>query len=212
MVAVTGRISGRDLGSVMRDVKKTVDSAALSPGMYVEYGGLYRIQQDSFRGLLLVMTAAVLLVFGLMLYLYERFAAPIAILTVALLAAAAVFPALWWTGVELNITSMVGLTMIVGISSEASIFYMSQWKTSSSTLALEAALVEAGTLRFRPIVMTAIAAMLALLPLALGIGQGSAMLQPLAIAIIAGLVLTMPAVLLLLPVLIRVLSMRGPQG
>ncbi|MEO8213649.1 MAG: efflux RND transporter permease subunit, partial [Myxococcales bacterium] len=206
MVAVTGRISGRDLGFVMRDVKKTVGSDVLPPGMYVEYGGLYRIQQDSFHGLILVMVAAALLVFGLLLYLYEWFAAPIAVLAVALLAAAAVFPALWWTGSELNITSMVGLTMIVGISSEASIFYMSQFQQSSSTLGPAAALVEAATLRFRPIAMTALAAILALLPLALGIGQGSAMLQPLAIAIIAGLVLTVPAVLLLLPALLRLLS------
>jgi multidrug efflux pump subunit AcrB len=206
MVAVTGRISGRDLGFVMRDVKKAVGSAALPPGTYVEYGGLYRIQQDSFHGLILVMVAAALLVFGLLLYLYEWFAAPVAILAVALLAALAVFPALWWTGAELNITSMVGLTMIVGISSEASIFYMSQFQKSSSELGAQAALIEAGTLRLRPIVMTALAAILALLPLALGIGQGSALLQPLAIAIIAGLVLTVPAVLLLLPVLLRALS------
>ena len=206
MVAVTGRISGRDLGSVMQDVQKIVGATTLPSGMYAEYGGLYRIQRDSFQGLILVMVAAVLLIFGLLLYLYEWLAAPVAILSVALLAALAVFPALWLTGVELNITSMVGLTMIVGISSEASIFYMSQFHESSREQGSQAALVEAGTLRFRPIAMTALAAILALLPLALGIGQGSAMLQPLAIAIIAGLLLTVPAVLLLLPVLLRILS------
>jgi len=206
MVAVTGRIAGRDLGSVMLDVQRVVGAAPLPPGTYVEYGGLYRVQRDSFQGLILVMVAAVLLVFALLLYLYEWLAAPGAILLVALLAASAVFPALWLTGVELNITSMVGLTMIVGISSEASIFYMSQFYESSAKQSPRAALIEAGTLRFRPIVMTALAAILALLPLALGIGQGSSMLQPLAIAIVAGLLLTVPAVLLLLPALLRVLS------
>jgi multidrug efflux pump subunit AcrB len=206
LVAVTGRISGRDLGSVMQDVKKAVGSSPLLPGIYAEYGGLYRLQQDSFQGLILVLLAALMLVFGLLLYLYEWFAAPFAILAVALLAAAAVFPALWLTGIELNITSLVGLTMIVGISSEASIFYMSQFRDSSLCDGPAAALIAAGTLRFRPIAMTALAAILALLPLALGIGQGSAMLQPLAIAIIAGLLLTVPAVLLLLPVFLRVLS------
>ncbi len=208
MVAVTGRISGRDMGSVMRDVTGAVGAVPLSAGAYVEYGGLYRVQQESFRGLLVVLLAAALLVFALLTYLYERFAAPVSILVVALLAASAVFPALWITGIELNITSMVGLTMIVGISAEAAIFYMSQFQDSSSRLDRDDALLEAGKLRFRPIAMTALAAMLALLPLALGIGQGSAMLQPLAIAIIAGLMLTVPAVLLVLPTLYHLLSRR----
>ena len=86
MVAVTGRISGRDMGSVMTDVKHAVGAMNLPPGSYVEYGGLYHEQQKSFRGLMGVFVAAVLLLFTLLLYLYERFSAPLAILVVALLA------------------------------------------------------------------------------------------------------------------------------
>ena len=205
MVAVTGRIFGRDLGSVMRDVRHAVSGVALPAGVYVEYGGLYREQQSSFRGLLTVLGAAALLVFLVLLYQYESFAAPVAILAMDLFAATAVFSGLWWTGTELNISSLMGLTMILGISSEAAVFFMTQWKDSLGRVPFAEALVEAGRLRFRPIVMTALAAILALLPLALGIGQGAAMLQPLAIAIIAGLVLTLPAVLLLLPVLFSLL-------
>ena len=210
MVAVTGRISGRDLGSVMHDVKRAVGAMKLSKGSYVEYGGLYQEQQASFRGLVGVLVAAVLLLFSLLLYLYERFSAPVSILAVALLATTAVFSGLWWTGTELNITSMMGLTMIVGISSEAAIFYMSQWAELDSTLPFDERLLQAGVLRFRPILMTALAAILALLPLALGIGQGSAMLAPLALAIISGLVLTVPAVLLVLPVLFHLIDSRSP--
>jgi CzcA family heavy metal efflux pump len=209
MVAVTGRIFGRDLGSVMRDVRQAVSGVALPVGVYVEYGGLYREQQASFRGLLTVLVAAALLVFLVLLYQYESFAAPVAILVMDLFAATAVFSGLWWTGTELNISSLMGLTMIIGISSEAAVFFMTQWKDSLARVPFAEALVEAGRLRFRPIVMTALAAILALLPLALGIGQGAAMLQPLAIAIIAGLVLTLPAVLLLLPVLFSLL--RGKR-
>ncbi|TAM45754.1 MAG: efflux RND transporter permease subunit [Acidobacteria bacterium] len=205
MVAVTGRIFGRDLGSVMRDVRRAVSGVALPAGVYVEYGGLYREQQSSFRGLLTVLVAAALLVFLVLLYQYESFAAPVAILVMDLFAATAVFSGLWWTGTELNISSLMGLTMILGISSEAAVFFMTQWKDSLGRVPFAEALVEAGRLRFRPIVMTALAAILALLPLALGIGQGASMLQPLAIAIIAGLVLTLPAVLLLLPVLFSLL-------
>ncbi len=209
MVAVTGRIFGRDLGSVMRDVRSAVSGVALPAGVYVQYGGLYQEQQSSFRGLLTVLVAAALLVFLVLLYQYESFAAPVAILAMDLFAATAVFSGLWWTGTELNISSLMGLTMILGISSEAAVFFMTQWKDSLGRVPFAEALVEAGRLRFRPIVMTALAAILALLPLALGIGQGAAMLQPLAIAIIAGLVLTLPAVLLLLPVLFSLL--RGER-
>jgi len=209
MVAVTGRIFGRDLGSVMRDVRQAVSGVALPAGVYIEYGGLYQEQQSSFRGLLTVLVAAALLVFLVLLYQYESFAAPVAILVMDLFAATAVFSGLWWTGTELNISSLMGLTMILGISSEAAVFFMTQWKDSLGRVPFGEALVEAGRLRFRPIVMTALAAILALLPLALGIGQGAAMLQPLAIAIIAGLVLTLPAVLLLLPVLFSLL--RGER-
>jgi multidrug efflux pump subunit AcrB len=201
MVAVTGRIAGRDMGSVMRDVRSAVAGVSMPPGAYVSYGGLYEVQQQSFRDLALVLLAASVLVLALLLYLYEGFAAPLAILGVAVLAAGAVFPALWLAGIELNITSMVGLTMIVGISAEAAIFYMSQFQESRRALDPVPALLEAGRLRLRPIVMTALAAILALLPLALGLGQGSAMLQPLAVAIIGGLIVTVPAVLLLLPAL-----------
>jgi multidrug efflux pump subunit AcrB len=212
MVAVTGRIEGRDLGSVMRDVRRSLADVHLGAGEYVRYGGLYQEQQKSFRGLLGVLLAAVVLVFLLLLYLYEQFAAPLAILLVDGLAATAVFSGLWWTGSELNVSSMMGLTMIVGISSEAAVFYMTQWRECSETLPFVDALVAAGRLRLRPILMTALAAIGALLPLALGIGAGSAMLQPLAIAIIAGLVVTVPGVLLVLPVVFGVFVRRSGGG
>ncbi len=206
MVAVTGRISGRDMGSVMRDVKAKVGLAGLPASVYVRYGGLYRQQQESFRGLLMVLAAATALVFVLLLAMYENLRVAAAILFTDLLAVSGVFSGLWWTGSELNISSMMGLTMIVGISSEAAIFLMTQWQESRREHEPLEALAVAARLRFRPILMTALAAILALLPLALGIGQGSAMLQPLAIAIISGLLLTVPLVLVVLPALIVLLG------
>jgi CzcA family heavy metal efflux pump len=210
MVAVTGRISGRDLGSVMRDVKATVARVQLPAGAYVAYGGLYREQQRSFRDLVGVLLAAVILVFVLLLYLYERFAAPLAVLIVDAMAATAVFVGLWWTGTELDISSMMGLTMIVGISSEAAVFYLSQWKESRQEMPFQEALVSAGRLRLRPILMTALAAIGALVPLALALGAGAAMLQPLAIAIVAGLTATVPGVLLVLPAVFS--GLAGASG
>ena len=212
MVAVTGRIEGRDLGSVIREIKDAVGRMSLAPGIYAEYGGLYQEQQKSFRSLTLVLGAAVLLVFVVLVYLYEEFSIPVAILATSLLAGVTVFPGLWLTRSELNISSMMGLTMIVGISAEAAVFFATQLQESRRRLDLASALREAGRLRLRPIVMTGLAAILALLPLALGVGQGSAMLQPLAIAIISGLLVTMPAVLVVLPVLVYLMTRRPVSG
>src|SRR4029077_18536097 len=161
-------------------------------------GGLYAEQQRSFRGLAAVFAAAVLLVATLLLYLYEEWAVVLAILTSVGLSVAAVFIGLWVTGTELDISAMMGLTMIVGIVAEIAVFYFAEF--SQPLVADTAALVTAGRHRLRPILMTSLIAILALLPLALGIGTGSSMQTPLAIAIISGLIAAVPLVLLLMPV------------
>lgn len=203
MVAVTGRISGRDLGSTIRDVKQALAGAALVPApLYYELGGLYQQQQIAFRGLLAVLVAAAALVFTLLLFLYERFRVAIAILLMPLLAMAAVFIGLWVTGTELNITAMMGMTMVLGIVTEVAVFYFSEYTALIAAGAEpRAALADAGVNRMRPIAMTTIATALALMPLAIGWGQGAAMQQPLAIAIISGLIVQLPLVLILMPVL-----------
>ena len=211
MVAVTGRISGRDLGSTIRDVKQVLAQPGLLPAdMYYELGGLYQQQQIAFRGLIAVFVAALALVFLLLLFLYEEFAAAIAILVSPLLAMAAVFTGLWLTGIELNITAMMGMTMIVGIVTEVSIFYFSEYHDLlSKKTEKDAALIQAGNNRLRPIVMTTLAAILALLPLALALGQGSAMQQPLAVAIISGLLVQVPLVVIVMPVFYGWMSQRA---
>lgn len=203
MVAVTARIEGRDMGSTVADVKSALDRSGLVTGSdYYELGGLYREQQIAFRGLMAVIVAAFFLVFALLLYLYERFRVAVSIIVMPLLAMPAVFLGLWVTGTELNITAMMGMTMVVGIVTEVAIFYFSEFQmlVTNGTAPREA-LLRAGINRFRPIAMTTLAAILALLPLALALGQGSAMLQPLAIAIISGLIVQMPLVLIVMPML-----------
>jgi CzcA family heavy metal efflux pump len=208
MVAVTARISGRDLGSTIRAVKDTLSASGLLPDdMYYELGGLYKQQQIAFRGLIAVFVASLALVFLLLLFLYEEFAAAVAIMISPLLATGAVFIGLWLTDIELNITAMMGMTMIVGIVTEVSIFYFSEYhellRQGGDRLT---ALVQAGSNRMRPIAMTTLAAILALLPLALALGQGSAMQQPLAVAIIAGLLVQIPLVVVVMPLLYRLLA------
>ncbi len=200
MIAVTGRVSGRDMGSTIRDVKALLSRPGLVPKeVYYSLGGLYEQQQIAFAGLVWVFGAAVLLVFLLILFLYESFLVAAIIMMTTLLSVSAVFIGLWITGTELNISSMMGMTMIVGIVTEVAIFYLSEYYDLRPTMNKRAALIEAGKNRMRPIVMTTLATILALLPLALGIGRGSAMQQPLAIAIISGLVTALPLVLIVLP-------------
>ena len=203
MVAVTARIAGRDLGSTVADVQAMLRKSNLFPaGTYYQLGGLYQQQQIAFRGLLAVLGAAVALVFLLLLFLFERFSSALAIIAMPLIAMAAVFIGLWLTRTELNISAMMGMTMIVGIVTEIAIFYFSEYyRLIEHGMPREDALIEAGLNRARPIAMTTIAAMLALLPLALALGQGASMQQPLAIAIISGLMVQMPLVLLVMPVL-----------
>jgi len=156
-----------------------------------------------------VFGSAVALVFLLLIFLYERLRTAIAMLATTLLALSAVTIGLWLTHTELNISAMMGMTMIVGIATEVSIFYVSELVTLPRETPFDTALIEAGTNRMRPIAMTTFAAILALLPLALGIGAGSAMQRPLAIAIISGLVLQLPLVLIALPVFLSISSRRG---
>ncbi|HUW28232.1 MAG TPA: efflux RND transporter permease subunit [Sulfuriferula sp.] len=207
MVAVTGRISGRSMGSVIADIQKIMAQPNLLPkGMYFELGGVYKQQQIAFKGLMAVFVAAVGLVFLLLLFLYESFRMALAILAIPLLAVSAVFIGLWVTGIELNISAMMGMTMIIGIVTEVAIFYFSEYRDLIREMPFPQALIEAGKNRMRPIAMTTFAAILTLLPLAFAIGQGSAMQQPLAVAIIAGLTVQLPLVLLVMPVLYWLLA------
>lgn len=214
MVAVTARLEGRDLGSAMRDVQRTVAAMNLPSAYRVEYGGLYREQQQSFRELLLVFIAALLIVATLLMFLYERISVVLAILGTMLLTLPGVFVGLWVTGTELDLSSMMGLTMVVGIVTEVAIFYFAEIDTSRDIGIAD--LLAAGQMRLRPILMTSSIAILALMPLALGIGAGSEMQRPLAITIISGLIVAIPLVLLVMPTLFllfeRLLQTRNQKS
>ncbi len=215
MVAVNARISGRDLGSTASDVKKILEQPnELPKGIYYELGGVYQQQQQAFKGLTIVLVAAIALVFALLVFLYESFRVALTVLAMPLLAICAVFIGLWLTGTELNISAMMGMTMIVGIVTEIAIFYFSEFadvsaqRETAGVAAQREALLEAGRNRARPILMSTIAAILTLSPLALAIGRGSQMQQPLAIAIIAGMLVQVPLVLLVMPTLYSLLHRR----
>jgi len=205
MVAVTARISGRDMGSTMSDIIHTLKQPDMLPNqVYYQLGGLYEQQRIALHDLIIVFIAAVGLVFILLLFLYEQFHVALAMMLTTLSAVAAVFIGLWLTDIELNITAMMGMTMVIGIVTEVSIFYYSEYENLTNLDDDSQRIMTAGVNRMRPIAMTTIAAVLALIPLAMGLGAGSEMLQPLAVAIVSGLLVQIPLVLIELPVLLKI--------
>ncbi|HVC02219.1 MAG TPA: efflux RND transporter permease subunit [Steroidobacteraceae bacterium] len=205
VVAVTAQIGGgHDLGSTITAVKRALARPGVLPsGVYYTIGGAYKQQQMAVKGMIKVFAAAAVAEFILMLFLYGRLMLPLVILTSAMISSGAVFIGLWLTGTEFNITAMMGMVMIVGIATEMAIFYASEYQELEKTLPAREALTGAARNRLRPIVMSTLAMILALIPLGAAIsGSGDQMLQPLAIAIIAGIIVQLPLVLIVMPVVI----------
>ncbi len=200
VVSVTARLESLDLGSGVALVRKAVDDLKLPSSIRVEYGGTYKEQQQSFRDLVLVLILAVILVFLVLLFEFRAFSAPIAILSSAVLSTSGVFFALLITQTAFNISSFMGLIMVIGIVAKNGILLLdAEQKFRALDLPAEEAMVQAGRRRLRPITMTALAAVAGMLPLALGIGAGSQMLQPLAIAVIGGILISMVLSLIITP-------------
>jgi CzcA family heavy metal efflux pump len=206
MGVVSARLEGRDLGSTVKDIRQKVESRVmLPPGYHVEYGGAFADQQRSFRELLVILITASLLVFGVILFLYRKVAVALVILLVAVLGISGSYLALYLTKTALNVGSYTGLIMIVGIIGENAIFTYLQFRDSLTTQSVDDAVIYAISTRLRPKLMTALGAIIALLPLALGIGTGAQLHQPLAIAVIGGFVIALPLLLIVLPTLLRLL-------
>lgn len=200
MVAVTARLEGVSLGTGVGLVQKKMASLHVPSSIRVEYGGLYQQQQQSFHDLLFVLAAAVVLVFTVLLVEFGGFAAPIAILSSALLSTSGVFFALFVTGTSFNIASFMGLIMVIGIVAKNGILLLdADAKFRAEGSSPRDAMIEAGERRLRPIMMTALATMCGMIPLSLGLGAGSQMLQPLAIAVIGGILASMVLSLLVTP-------------
>jgi multidrug efflux pump subunit AcrB len=199
-VAVTARLEGVDLGTGVAAVMSAVNDLKLPASIRVVYGGTYREQQQSFHDLLIVFLLALVLVFLVLLFEFRTFSAPVAILSSAILSTSGVFVALLLTGTTFNISSFMGLIMVIGIVAKNGILLLdADQKFRSVGYSGEEAMVQAGRRRLRPIVMTALAAVAGMLPLALAFGAGSQMLQPLAIAVIGGILISMVLSLVITP-------------
>ena len=212
-VVVSARLEGVDLGTGVASVKKSVDQLHLPSSIRVLYGGTYQVQQKSFRDLIFVLVLAVVLVFIVLLFEFRTFTAPLAILTSAVLSICGVFLALFITRTTFNISSFMGMIMVIGIVAKNGILLLdAEQRFRAAGLSLEEAVIQAGRRRLRPIVMTALAAVAGMLPLAFAMGAGSQMLKPLAIAVIGGILLSMVLSLIITPAVHLFATRRALTG
>ena len=206
MGVVTGRLDNRDLGNVMKDIQKEVATKVVLPkGYHVIYGGAYADQQKSFSELLMILVTSSLLVFCVILFLFRDFKVALMILLIAVLGISGSYLGLYFTNTALNVGSYTGLIMIVGIIGENAIFTFLQFRESlQQSNNVDQAILYSISTRLRPKLMTALGAIIALLPIALGIGTGAQLHQPLAIAVIGGFIVALPLLLIVLPSLMHV--------
>ncbi|MBZ0246903.1 MAG: efflux RND transporter permease subunit, partial [Cyclobacteriaceae bacterium] len=206
MGVVTARLDQRDLGSVIKEIQDKISGEVkLPPGFGITFGGSFADQQQSFKELLIILITASLLVFGVILFLYREFMIALIILLVSVFGIAGSYLALYITSTPLNVGSYTGLIMIVGIIGENSIFTLLQFRESFKTQSAQQAIIYSISTRLRPKLMTALGAIVALMPIALGIGTGAQLHQPLAIAVIGGFGAALPLLLIVLPTLILLL-------
>ncbi len=209
--AVTARLENRDLGSAVAEIQQRLAKEVPMPaGIRIEYGGLYRIQRESFLGLTQVLLLSILLIFIILVFEFRSFSHPISILVATILCGSGAMLALFITGTTLNISSFMGAIMVVGIVHKNGILMLdSQQYFSEKGYDLREAIFHAGRRRLRPIVMTALATIAGMAPLAAGVGSGAQLLKPLAVAVIGGVLVSMVLSLLITPVLFYELRQRG---
>jgi len=206
MGVITARLDNGSLGSVIPLLKKAIQQKINLPsGYHVAYGGAYAEQQQSFKELLSILVAASLLVFCVILFLFRQVRVALIILAMAVLGISGSLLALLVTHTPLNVGSYTGLIMIVGIIGENAIFTFWQFRESAKENTVDEAIIYSISTRLRPKLMTALGAIIALMPLALGIGAGAQLHQPLAIAVIGGFIIALPLLLVVLPSMLRLL-------
>lgn len=205
---ITARLNNRDLGSTLADIQKEIRSKInLPPGMNIEYGGAYKEQQQAFHELMLILILASLLVFTIILFLFKKIRVALLLIFLVMLAPAGSGLLLYLLNVPLNVGSYVGIIMIIGIVGEASIFtYLQYTEERKKGQSVHDSIVYSISIRLRPKLMTALSAIMALLPLAVGIGSGAQMHQSLAIAVIGGLVFALPVLLIALPTFLNLIE------
>jgi CzcA family heavy metal efflux pump len=210
MITMTGDVTG-SLGSVMQQVNAVLAKRPPPNGIRLEIGGQAAGQAAAFSSLLTVLALAVAAVIGVMVLQFRSFVEPLVVLAAAPISFVGAMLLLWITGTPLNVSSFMGLILLVGLIVKNGIILLdfTHHRMLTAGEMLEPALLEAGRVRLRPILMTTLCTLFGLLPLALGLGAGSEMQRPLALAVIGGLALSTPITLYLVPTFL--VAVRGRE-
>jgi multidrug efflux pump subunit AcrB len=210
MISMTADVSGRSLGAISSDIKRVLAKNPPPRGIRVELGGQYAGQREAFNALIRVLALAAASVILVMVVQFQSFVEPLVILLAAPLSFVGAVALLFLTGTPLNVSSFMGLILLVGLIVKNGIILLdfTRRRMMADGLELSDALLEAGRIRLRPILMTTLCTLFGLLPLALGLGAGSALQRPLALAVIGGLALSTPITLYMVPTLLVVIRGR----
>ena len=201
VINVTASLENRDLGSANVEIQEKLAEIDFPPGYRWEVAGDFKSQQESFASLLTVLIVSSALVFLLLGFQFKSLTLPLLIFLAQPISLASAFFALWITSTPLNVSSFLGAILLIGLDVKNGIIlieYIDQLRAEG--MPIREALLKAGRVRFRPILMTSLTTIFGLAPLALGIGPGAQMQQPLAIAVIGGLFTNMLLTRLLIPV------------
>ncbi len=210
LVTVSAVVDGVPLSQVVTEAEIQIDELHLPPGITIQISGSYEDQQDSFSDLLLLGVLIVLLVYIVMAAQFESFTYPGIIMTSLLFAFSGVFLILWLTGHTLNVMSMIGAIMLIGIVVKNGIVLIDYISLNRERgMSIRLSVIDAGRSRLRPVVMTTLTTILGMVPMAVGSGQGSEMWRPMGTAVIGGLTFSTILTLLFVPVLYCVFAGRG---
>jgi multidrug efflux pump subunit AcrB len=213
MIVMEADVAGRSLGGVMQDVRRVLAAHPAPAGIRVELGGQYAGQQEAFKALLIVLALAVVSVIAVMVVQFESFVEPLTIVLVAPVSFVGAIALLLVTGTALNVSSLMGLILLVGLIVKNGIILLdfTRRRMALDGLPLEPAIRDAARVRLRPILMTTLCTLFGLLPLALGLGAGAELQRPLALAVIGGLALSTPITLYVVPTLLVAIRGRDYQ-
>lgn len=212
MVVITARLQDRDLGSVIADVKKLLAGEKLPVGYTYEIGGQYETQQSAFHDMVTVLALAIGAVFTVLVVQFRAFIPALVIISAAPFSLVGVFLLLLITGTPLNVSSLMGVILMVGLVVKNGIILFEYYERMHTTMSVTDALVQAGRVRLRPILMTTLCTLFGLLPLALGLGSGSELQRPLAIAVIGGLTVSTFVTLIIIPVFYATIGKIGSHA
>jgi multidrug efflux pump subunit AcrB len=211
MITLTARLQDRDLGSVIADVKNVLAEYRFPVGYTYQIGGQYESQVSSFHELLFVLALALMAVFTILVLQFRAFLPALVIISAAPMSLIGVFLLLLITGTPLNVSSFMGIILMVGLVVKNGIILFEYYEKLHGTMSVKDALIEAGKIRLRPILMTTLCTLFGLLPLALGLGSGAELQRPLAIAVIGGLAVSTVITLVVIPVLYSLARQLGSQ-